>query len=54
MSKSGQVPNMISVRLDNETAASLRQLAKEEERPEGQLARILIKEALAARKRKKK
>ena len=44
---------MLSVRLDEETASALKETAEAEERAEGQLARILIKEALASRGRLK-
>jgi hypothetical protein len=44
-----KLPYMLSVRLDEETSNALKEVAEEEERAEGQLARLLIKEALAAR-----
>ena len=48
-----RLPYMLSVRLDEETASALKETAADEERAEGQLARILIKEALASRGRLK-
>jgi len=40
---------MLSVRLSEDAAKALKEAAEDEERPEGQLARILIREALIAR-----
>ena len=42
----------IAVRVEEESAAILERMAQEEDRPIGVMARILLKEAIAARERK--
>ena len=44
----------IAVRVEEESGAALERMAKEEDRPIGVMARILLKEALAAREKKGK
>lgn len=44
----------VAMRLEKELADALEKVAKEEERPMGSMARILVREAIEAREAKKK
>jgi hypothetical protein len=43
----------VAVRLEEESGAVLKRMAQEEDRPIGVMARILLKEAIEAREKKK-
>jgi predicted transcriptional regulator len=46
-------PSPLSLRLDDELRRLLEEIAEEEERPVGMMARILLREAMAAREGKR-
>ena len=48
------LPDLIAIRLDREMRKGLENMAKQEERPMGAMARILLREAMEARKKGRK
>jgi len=46
------LPDLLTMRLDQDMRKRLEEMAKEEERTLGQMARILLREAIAAREKK--
>ncbi len=51
--KSVDLPKLLTVRLDDEIRGRLEEMAKDEERNLGQMARILLREAIRTRDAKK-
>ncbi len=47
--KSVDLPKLLTVRLDDEIRGRLEEMARDEERNLGQMARILLREAIRAR-----
>jgi hypothetical protein len=52
--KGVDLPELLTMRLDQDMRKRLEAMAKEEERTLGQMARILLREAMAAREKGKK
>jgi predicted transcriptional regulator len=46
-------PSPLSLRLDDDLRGALEELAKKEERPVGMMARMLLREAISARRNKR-
>ncbi len=52
--KSVDLPKLLTVRLDDEIRVRIEEMAKDEERNLGQMARVLLREAMSNRDARKK